>query len=331
MRKLLFVWIVILLLASCGPMPVSTPQATATPQVLPATWTPSLAPTGIPTFTDLPTFTPVPPIALPASPTHDFLSVVAARFSNFLPSPTGQWIAEREAAKLLVKSQNSRRVWTLPCELFDDCSAVFPIRWSDDGTILYFAPTPTTGNAPRDMPLVTALATIDVTTGRWQPLLQESDRHYDFTFSPDDEHIAFTQSSAYDSAEPSVSVGILRLKNKKIDGVQTLRDETFAGDIVWSPYKTRIVFQMRDPEGSSVVFYDLETRLIKYVLRDEQADLDLSVWNDADNTVMLETRDWQTRRRSYWHLNPFTGQMTPATITATPTVITVPITQTAAP
>lgn len=325
------IWLVplfLIVLASCGPIAVPQTQATFTPQPLPATWTPTLAPTVIPTFTEFPTFTPVPPISLPASPTHDFLADLVARFSDSLPSPNGDWIAEREPKKLLVKSQNSRRVWTLPCELFDECSTVFPVRWSRDGQILYFAPAPVTGG-PAGLPLVTALATIDVTTGKWQLLLPDS-VGYDFTFSPDDEQIAFTRSSGYDAQEPSVTVGILRLRNKKVQGEQTL-DETFAGDIVWSPYKSRIVFQTRDPEGSSVIFYDLETGLIKYVLQDEQADLDLSVWNDADNTVMIETRGWQTYRRSYWHLNPFTGEMTSASITSTPTTTTTPATQTPTP
>lgn len=306
-------------LASCGPTVAPTPQATAAPQVLPATWTPTLPSTAIPTFTNIPTFTPVPPIALPGTPTNDSLGALAERFQDSLMAPGGQWVANREPKKLIVDSLETNRYWTLPCELFDECSTVYPVRWSADGRILYFAPAPTVSGAPSGISLVTALAMINVNSGKWDIVLPDSDRHYDFTFSPREDYIAYTQSSGEQAEEPSVTMGIYRIKNQKIQYEHTL-DEMWAGDIVWSPFKTpRIVFQVRNTEtGSSVVFYDLQTNVLKYVLRGEQADLDLSVWNDADNTVMLEERDWLTYSRSYWFLNPFNGDLTSTRITATP-------------
>jgi dipeptidyl aminopeptidase/acylaminoacyl peptidase len=183
---------------------------------------------------------------------------------------------------------------------------------------MYFAPAPTVGGAPSGISLVTALAMIEVKTGQWDIVLPDSERHYDFAFSPDEKYIAYTQSSRMDAEEPFVTLGILRIKSNKLEQEHTL-DEVYAGDIIWSPFKSRIVFQTRNAEtGSSVVFYDLDTNVLKYVLRGERADLDLWVWNDADNTVRFEERDWLTHSRSYWYLNPFTGEVFSARVTATP-------------
>jgi hypothetical protein len=319
MKKIHFIGILILiLLASCGPAAGPAPQATIAPQVLPATWTPSPTFTPVLTATRFATFTPVPPIALPATPTNDSLGALSERFQDSLYAPVGQWVAFRESTKLLVKNVQTNRVWTLPCELFDECSTVYPVRWSSNGQILYFAPAPVVGGAPSGISLVTALAMIRVRTGHWEIVLPDSDHHYDFAFSPNEDYIAYTQSSGFDAKEPSVTLGIFRVKNHKVQTEYTL-DEMYAGDIIWSPFKSRIVFQVRNTKtGSSVVFYDLDTDVLKYVLRGEQAELDLSVWNDADNTVRLEERDWLTHSRSFWLLNPFTGDVYSARITATP-------------
>jgi hypothetical protein len=316
MRKLFL--LLFLLLASCGPMITPTPAATITPQPLPATWTPSPQATALPTFTEFPTFTAVPVIKL-ASPTNDSLGALRERFQDSLPAPVGQWVANREATKLLVTNTDTNHVWTLPCELFDDCSAVYPVTWTRNGEILYFAPAPTVNSAPSGIVLVTALAMIDIKSGKWQLVLPDSDRYYDFTFSPNDNFIAYTQSSGAQVEDPSVTIGILRIKNKKVEHESTLAD-MYAGNIVWSPFKFRVVFQTRNTKtGSSVVFYDFDTEVIKYVLQGEDADLYLSNWSDADNTVMLEEKDWRTHSRSYWYLNPFTGELTSTRITATPT------------
>lgn len=319
MKKNRFLGILLLiLLASCGPAAGSAPQATVAPQGLPATWTPSPTFTAVLTATRFATFTPVPPIALPATPTNDSLGALGERFQDSLFAPVGQWVANREPTKLLVTNVETNRVWTLPCEMFKECSTVYPVRWSSNGQFLYFAPAPVVSGAPSGISLVTALAVIEVRTGQWQIVLPDSDRYYDFAFSANEDYIAYTQSSGFDAEDPSVTLGILRVKNNKVQTEYTL-DEMYAGDIVWSPFKLRIVFQVRNTKtGSSVVFYDLDRDVLKYVLRGEQADLDLSVWNDADNTVQLEERDWLTHSRSFLYLNPFTGEVYSARITATP-------------
>jgi hypothetical protein len=83
----------------------------------------------------------------------------------------------------------------------------------------------------------------------------------------------------------------------------------YGGNIVWSPFKPRFVFQIQDPEnGSSVVYFDIDTTTLKYVLRAEQSDLYMSLWGE-NNLVSLEKKDWMTHLTSHWLLNPFTGEL----------------------
>lgn len=318
MRKL--IPLLFLLLVSCGPLLAPRPQGTSAPQTLPATWTPSVTPTGIPTSTEFPTFTPVPPITLPPSPTIDPLISLSARFSDSLPSPSGLWIASRDGKRLRVINERDDQEWTLSCSQFKECSTLYPVRWNLNGDILYFAAAPLSGGAPTGMTLVTALGLINVNNGKWEAVLPEIDQYYyDFAFSHNRDYIAYALSSGEQVEEPSVNIGILRTKNNKVEQEQTLK-EMYGGNILWSPYRNRIVFQVRNTEtGSSVVFYDLDTGVLKYVVQNEKADLILSNWSDADNSVILETKDWRTRVRSYWYLNPFTGDLTSTRMTATPT------------
>ena len=165
----------------------SQPQPTAPPATLPPTWTPTVV-TAIPTFTEIPTFTPVPPLPPLSTPTIDPLKALSERFQDSLFSPTGRWTAYRDPDKLrVVNNENPLRVWTLPCALFDECSTVYPVKWSRNGLELYFAPAPTTGDAPNGVYLFTALGMINVRSGEWKIVLPDSDRHYDFSFSPDDD------------------------------------------------------------------------------------------------------------------------------------------------
>ena len=318
-KRFLLAIFLLIFLVSCRPVVVQPQQATPAPLTLPPTWTPTSGPTPIPTFTEFPTFTPVPVITIPY-PTNDPLKFLRDRFQDSLVSPDGQWTANREGTKLLVvNNANPLRKWTLPCELFDECSTIYPLQWSRTGDVLYFAPAPTVGSAGREIISLTAFARIDVKSGKWKMLLPDSNRYYDFMFSSDDKFIAYTQSSEVDSAEPSITVGILRVKNEKVEQEVKLVNEVYAGNIVWSPFKRRIVFQTQNPDsGSSVLFYDMETNVLKYVLDHEQSDFTLSTW-DEDNSVLLEKKDWQTHARSYWLLNPFTGEQTSTSVRATPT------------
>ena len=303
--------LLIMLLPACGsPTTNSQPPQTSALLTLPPTWTPTPAATAVPTFTQIPTFTPVPAFTPLAYPTNDSLGALLERFQESLFPPRGQWAAYREPKGIKVVNAETTQVWTLPCELFDECSILFPVKWSRNGQILYFAPAPSNSGAPAGIYLLTALAMIDVRSGKWEMLLPDSDRYYDFTFSPDEEYLAYTQSSRDLPGDPSVTLGILRLKNKKDQ--QHMLDGVFGGNIVWSPFKPRFVFQIQDPEnGSSVVYFDIDINTLKYVLRDEQSDLHIASWAE-NNLVSLQKTDWVTHLKSDWLLNPFTGELEPA-------------------
>lgn len=306
----LFLWI--LFLYACGSPGVNTqsPQ-TSVPLTLPPTWTPVPAATAVPTFTQFPTFTPVPAFSPIPYPTHDSLGALLERFQETLFPPRGRWAAYREPTGIKVVNAETTQVWTLPCELFDECDLLFPIQWSRNGRILYFAPAVSDSGAPAGIYLFTALGMIDVRTGKWERLLPDSDRYYDFTFSPDEDYLAYTQTSGKLPAEPSITLGILRLKNKKAQ--EHRLDGVFAGNIVWSPFRPRFVFQIQDSDnGSSIVYFDIDTNTLRYVLKDEQSDFYMSLW-DENNLVSLEKRDWTTRLTSHWLLNPFTGELESAT------------------
>ncbi|MEO8355330.1 MAG: hypothetical protein ABI621_05425 [Chloroflexota bacterium] len=299
---------IILLLAACGPAAVPQPQATVAPLTLPAAWTPTPGATGIPTATEFPTFTPVPPVPPLPSPTFDSFEALHEMFQDSLFAPNGRWTAYRDPDKLRVVSNETTRVWTLPCELFEECSTVFPVKWSRNSKVLYFAPAPTAGGSPKGIMSLTALAMINVRSGKWEMVLPDSDRHYDFTFSPDDDYLAYTQSTPKDAVEPSVTLGIVNLEDKREQQQFTLQG-TYAGNIIWSPFKPRFVFVTYDPQkGSAVGYYDIETGFLKYALEFETRDIILSEWGQ-DNLVSLEVRDWGTNSRTYRVLNPFTGEL----------------------
>src|SRR6266496_734031 len=319
MLKFISLWMLILiLLISCGPVAAPQPQATSVPLTLPPTWTPTV-PTFAPTFTDIPTYTIVPAFTPMSTPTKNPLAVLSARFQDSLFSPTGKWVARRDQTKLLVvNTEIATRTWTLPCELFKECSTIYPIMWSRNGRFLYFAPAPLSGGAPDGISLLTALAMIDVRTGKWEIVLPDSDRHYDFSFSPDQDYLAYTQSSGADADQPSVTVGAFSLVDRQQFEHHYTIDGVYAGNIIWSPFKPRFVFVITDPaKGAAVGYYDIATTFLKLSLEMAPRDIILTNWG-RDNMVSLEVKDWETQSRFYQLLNPFTGDLIGASITATP-------------
>jgi dipeptidyl aminopeptidase/acylaminoacyl peptidase len=276
--------------------------------VLPPTWTPT-QPTAIPTVTEFPTFTPVPAFTPLPTPTEDPLEGLRERFQDSLFSPNGRWVAYRDPEKLrVVNTEDKLRVWTLPCEMFEECSTVYPVLWEDSRT-LYFAPAPKSGGAPQGISLVTALARIDVRSGKWELVLPDSDRYYDFAFSPDEDYLAYTQYSGLEAEEPSITAGVLSLVDKKEPQQIFILEGVYAGNIIWSPFKPRFVFVIVDPEkGSGVGYLDVATSYIKYALEIAPRDILLLDWGQ-DNLVSLEEKDWQTNLRSNRSLNPFSGEL----------------------
>jgi hypothetical protein len=254
-----------------------------------------------------------------STPTKDPLAVLSERFQDSLFSPNGKWVAYRDPKKLrVVNTEIATRTWTLPCELFKECSTVYPITWSRNGRFLYFAPAPVSGGAPDGISLVTALAMIDVRTGKWEIVLPDSDRHYDFSFSPEQDYLAYTQSSGAEADQPSVTVGFLPLVDKQQPEHHYTLDGVYAGNIIWSPFKPRFVFVITDPaRGAAVGYYDINTTFLKLALEMGPRDIILTDWG-PDNMVSLEVKDWETQSRSYRLLNPFSGDLVGASITATP-------------
>jgi hypothetical protein len=316
--KFISLWMLpLILLVSCGPVATPRPQATTAPLTLPPTWTPTV-PSLAPTFTDIPTFTPVPAFTPMSTPTKDPLAVLGERFQDSLFSPTGKWVARRDEKKLLVvNTEIATRTWTLPCELFKECSTIYPVLWRNT-RFLYFAPAPLSGGAPDGISLVTALGVIDVKTGKWEIVLPDSDRHYDFSFSPEQDYLAYTQSSGAEADQPSVTVGVFSLVDRQQFEHHYTIDGVYAGNIVWSPFKPRFVFVITDPvKGAGVGYFDINTTFLKLALEMEPRDIILTDWG-RDNMVSLEVKDWETQSRSYRLLNPFSGDLIGASITATP-------------
>jgi hypothetical protein len=234
-------------------------------------------------------------------------------------SPNGRWTAYRDPEKLrVVNNDDPLHYWTLPCALFDDCSTVYPVKWSSNSQTLYFAPAPKSGGAPDGIPRVGALATISMRNGKWEPLLPELEGQYDFAFSPEDDYLAYTRSGGSDLEDGKVTIGIISMDDTR-ERQEFKMDGAYAGNIIWSPFKPRFVFLISDPEkGSAVGYYDVETGFHKYALEPIPADILISDWG-PDNLVSLEKKDWDTKEKVYRILNPFTGELIGDRPSASPT------------
>jgi hypothetical protein len=302
----------IAILSACGsPISNTQPERTSTPLTLPSTGTPSPTATAQPAITEIPTFTPVPALTPLAYPTEDSFAELLQKFQESLFSPNGQWAAYREPNRIRVINAETTQVWTLPCELFDECRILLPVKWSRNSQFFYFAPAPSLSGYPNSITLFSAFARIDVRSGKWELLLPDSDRYYDVTFSQNDEYLVYTQSAGELADNPSVSLGIFRIKNLRDQQIATLRNEFYGGNIVWSPFRNRIVFQTRNAEGSSIVYFDMDLNVVRYVLKDEPADFYISSWG-KNNLVSLQRTDWLTRAKTDWLLNPFTNEVSSA-------------------
>ena len=254
-----------------------------------------------------------------STPTPDPLDALKERFQDSLFSPNGRWTAYREDKRLrVVNSEDPLRYWTLPCDLFEDCSTIYPVKWSHNSQLLYFAPAPTSFDAPDGMSYVKALATINMRTGKWESLLPETDGQYDFAFSPEDDYLAYTRSGGSDAEDGKIAVGVVSLIDPRQRSEYRM-DGIYAGNILWSPFRPRFVFVINDPEkGSAVGYYDVTASYLKYAREMEPVDILLSSWG-PDNLVSFEKRDRDTNTKAYRILNPFTGETIGDSVTATPT------------
>jgi hypothetical protein len=149
-------------------------------------------------------------------------------------------------------------------------------------------------------------------------MLPDSQGGYDFSFSPEDDYLAYTEASGSDEEERKVTIGIVSMEDTR-ERQEFKLDGDYAGNIVWSPFKPRFVFVVHDPDkGSAVGYYDVETGFHKYALEPMPADLLIVDWG-PDNLVSLERKDWVTKETTYRILNPFTGELIGDRPAATPT------------
>jgi hypothetical protein len=278
---------------------------------LPPTWTPSptLSPkatsTPFPTYTTVPPITPVPLLPTATNP----MTELEKRSNKALVSPNGQWSVNVDSAGMQIVNQTADKVWTLPCTLFKECGVITPVAWSSDSSSLYFAPEASIAEAPIGIRLYKAVARIDMETGTWEKVLEESDRYYDFAVSKDDAYLAYTQPQGNFSDNNSVILSVLNLRNGR--ETKYSLDGFVGGNIVWSPYTTRFVFQIQDPaNGTSLLYYDVDLDVLKYILKEEKSNFHISTWGE-DNLVLLQKTSWSDRALSDWVLNPFTNEMMP--------------------
>jgi hypothetical protein len=203
----------------------------------------------------------------------------------------------------VVNSQTAK-VWTLPCALFEKCDLLFPVEWSEDSQFLYFAPASYGTGAPVGISLFTSVGVIDVKTGNWEKLLPDSHNYYDFSVSAGNAYLAYTQSTDNDS----VALSILNLQSRKEQ--RFTLDGRHGGNIIWSPFKPRFVFQLQKPaKGSSIVYFDVDEDTLRYIVREEQCDFYIYSWDD-NNLVHFQKAGWADRVISAWVLDPFANELT---------------------
>ena len=146
-------------------------------------------------------------------------------------------------------------------------------------------------------------------SGVWEMVLNETERYYDFAVSNDDEYLAYTQPVGNFGDNNSVVMSVLNLKNGK--ETKYSLDGFVGGNILWSPYTSRFVFQVQDlAKGSSLLYYDVNADVLRYILKEEKDYFHLVSWGE-DNLVSLSKTAYFDRAQSDWILNPFTNEITP--------------------
>jgi len=142
--------------------------------------------------------------------------------------------------------------------------------------------------------------------------------YFDFTVSSDDSYLAYLDKVSTEQAvEHPVILNIVNLKSER--NQRYTLDGLVGGNIIWSPFKPRMVFQVQDlTKGTSIIYFDLEANLLRYIIRDEQSDFLIDSWSENNLLLIYKTaRSDQTR--SKWYLNPFTHEILPAPLfTSTP-------------
>jgi Tol biopolymer transport system component len=258
----------------------------------------------------------VPPITLDANQSE----TPQSRWANYVPlvSPNGDWTAYFDFSEIRIAKGEST-AWTIPCVLFDGCMYIMPTQWSADSKYLYFGASTYMGGVPLgdEFARFSTAGKINVKTGEWDRLFPDPAYYFDFSVSPDGNYIAFLEQISTEQADNrAVLLNVLDLDNRQRKTYTT--DGTEGGNIVWSPYKPRFVFVTRDLyNGSYIVFFDVETEVLRYIMKKEMDRLSIGAWLE-NNLVLVYRTKQMGKTPSELYLNPFTGEQLPVPPTPTP-------------
>ena len=139
-----------------------------------------------------------------------------------------------------IVNDTSGKVWTLPCELFERCSYIVPIKWAQSNDELFFGASSYLGGAPEPAKIsfFSSVGRINIKTGKWDRLFPDPTGLFDFSISPDDAYVAYAE---LENDEQSISISVM-LTVLNLETHQARRYNLGKGEgrnIVWSPYKGR--------------------------------------------------------------------------------------------
>jgi len=172
------------------------------------------------------------------------------------------------------------------------------------------------GETSPGQPLFSELGRLDVQSGKFEKLIENLDviqiedgtssaYNYDFSISPDDRYLAYVKS-IFSGLGDKIEFAVLTLDKLKEIDKRTL-DGGWAANIFWSPSSDHLVFH-----NNGIVYYDLETKTLRYMLQQSEDVQLIRGWDANRNLVQLGMMD-ADRVFTYWYLNPFDGQIFPAT------------------
>src|SRR5215208_3421353 len=312
-NKIPFSVLLIILLVGCtksSDFPSLVSPQEITPIKLPPTWTPTITntprssatPIVVETFTPVPPITTIPQNTQTANPDDLWANYIA------IPSPHGEWTAYFNIVEIKVVNAATGTIWTLPCDLFERCQYILPIKWSQNGEVLFFGASSYLGGVPQPITIsfYSTAGKINIRTGKWERLFPDPTGYFDFSISSDDTYVAYTELAKEEQSNSlSVLLTVLNLKSHQKQRYNLGPGE--GGNIVWSPYEQRFIFQIRDSsEGSSIAYCDADVDVLRFIVKNKESDFSIQSWRE-DNLVLIQETDWEKREPSLWHLNPFTN------------------------
>jgi hypothetical protein len=324
--KISLVFLLIVLLTGCDShpsLPTSVPTEKTIPTNVPTTRTSPIKITARPRFTLIipQTSTPIPSLTSVPKFTKTLASSDLWKNYAALNSPDEKWVAYYNFNEIKVVNLDTNIIWVLPCELFQSCNYIIPMKWSQNGETLFFGASSYLGAYPQStkVSFFSTAGRLDVQTGKWQRLFPDPVNLFDFSISFDDTYLAYIQPLLDEQFIPrSVVLTVLNLKNQQ-EQKTTLDSTGYGGNIVWSPYKERFVFQIRDSNNglSSIVYFDVGTNILRYIVKDEKSVFSIQSWLE-NNLVLIQKTDLDEQNLVSLFLNPFTSEFSVVS-TATPT------------